>query len=137
MTFFGKKTDILYDIYFVRDKSEIDSLGLTNLGAYNGYSNILKTTLIFVRSEKRYIDLDGTLQHEVEHAYQRSRSGKPLITPKSADIYIKAESLMESNDMYEKVVGWTLYLANKFEKDGKINGLYKMITDNWEKTRWM
>ena len=130
---FGKKTDILYDIYFIRDKSEIDSLGLTDLGSYNDYSNVLKTTLVFVRDENRYIDLDGTLQHEVEHAYQISRSGKPLITPKSADIYVKAERLMDSYDMFEKVVGWTLYLANKFEKDGKMNGLYQTIMDNWGK----
>ena len=131
---FGKSTTIVYDIYFVKDKSEIDSLGLFNLGSHNGTTNTLKTTLIFVRNENRYIDLEGTLQHEVEHAYQESRSGKPLLTPKNAGIYIKANGLMTSSDQYEKLVGWTLYLANRFEKDGKMNGLYKEIMDNWGKT---
>lgn len=131
---FGKSTRIDYDVYFVKDKSEIDSLGLSSLGLYNGTINTLKTTLVYVRNENRYIDLDGTLQHEVEHAYQESRSGKPLVSPKSADIYIKADRLLASSDQYEKLVGWTLYLANRFEKDGKMNGLYKEIMDNWGKT---
>ena len=130
---FGKSTRIEYDVYFVRDKSEINSLGLFNLGSYNGKTNTLKVTLVFVRNENRYTDLEGTLQHEVEHAYQESRSGKSLITPKNTDTYIKANRLMQSNDDYEKLVGCTLYLANKFEKDGKINGLYKEIMDNWGK----
>ena len=130
---FGKSTTIEYDIYYVRDRSEINSLGLFNLGSHNNKTNTLKTTLVFVRNENRYIDLDGTLQHEVEHAYQESRSGKPLITPKNSNVYVKADRLMQSSNRYEKLVGWTLYLANRFEKDGKMNGLYKEIMDNWGK----
>lgn len=130
---FGVKTEILYDVYFVKDKSEIDSLGLSNLGAHNSTTKTLRTTVVFLRDENRYIDLGGTLQHEVEHAYQESRSGKPLLTSKNTDIYVKANRMMRTGDLYERLVGWTLYLANRFEKDGKMNGLYSEIMDNWGK----
>lgn len=131
---FGKSTKILYDIYYVKDRSEIDALNLVTLGSHDSRTDTLKTTLIYVQNENRYIDLDGTLQHEIEHAYQESRSGNSLLTRKNTGMYTIANKLVGSDDMYEKLVGWTVYLANRFEKDGKMNGLYKHITDNWGKS---
>lgn len=130
---FGKKTEIQYTVYYVNDESEIENLNLAILGSFNGKTNILKVILIYVRNKNKYIDPDGTLQHEVEHAFQESMGGKGLVTPKSANFYIKANTLASSNNIYMRLVGITLYLANKFEKDGKMNGLYQYIMDNWEK----
>lgn len=130
---FNKVINIEYDIYFVNDKSEIDQLGIQIAGYYNDEKKTLKTTLIYIKNENKYLDFDGTLQHEVEHAYQTYKSGKPLISPKNVTVYAKANSMTNSSDDLVRVVGYTLYYANKFEIDGKINGLYKHILDNWSK----
>ena len=107
-------------------------LRLFRSGFFNEGRKRLNTTIVYVKNENRYYDYDGTAQHEIEHAYQTKLSGQSLLRPKNIGMYLKADKLQKENDAISQIVGYTVYYANKFEVDGKINGLYRLIKENWE-----
>jgi len=128
---FGKAIDINYKLYFVDTNEEAKSLPIKWSGGYDDDNKALNTTVVYVRDENRYIDYGGTLQHEIEHAYQTSKHGKNLLTKTSSKkIYNAAHRLTNSRDYFEQVVGYSVYYANKFERDAHENSYYRVIMDN-------
>ena len=131
---FGKKILIKYALYFVDSIDDIKKLKIAWSGSYNDTTRTLETTVVYCKKENKYIDYVGSTQHEVEHAYQTSKTRKSLVSKNSTGkMYMKAKSLMRTNEYAKQVVGYTIYYACKFEKDAYENSVYKMISDNWEK----
>lgn len=95
----------------------------------------LSTNLWYIKNENRYIDFEGTIQHEVEHIYQMIRSNTTLLdNEKSENIYKIAEYLRNNRDVWYKLVGYAVYYNNKFEKDAFVNGIYNSIVNNPQKS---
>lgn len=88
----------------------------------------LKATIVYIADQNKYIDYNGELQHELHHIFQMISKGEDLITlEKDSSIYNCACSLMNSNDIIEKMVGFTFYYSFKFEEDAYANNIYKDI----------
>ena len=125
------KVDVYYDLYYLNNEQEIETLSLKSSQANEtAYGYILYTTMFYVRNQNKYITYQGGLQHELEHIYQMIQSGNYLLTPQSSKIYETAIRLMKIGSPIEKLVGGVVYYNNKFEKDAIANGLYKLIMDN-------
>lgn len=70
-----------------------------------------------------------SLQHEVEHLYQLYKKKKPLLSSDKMKDYNNIEFLMDSDDFYDNIVGFTYYYYFKIERNANINGLYRKIMD--------
>ena len=128
---FGKKIDIYYTVFFVKSIDDVNTINCIWSGGYNDDLNRLTTTIVYVEDENRYVDYTGTTQHELEHIYQTVKAKKNLLSvPKTTKIYVAAKNLMRSKDFFEQVVGYSVYYANKFERDGYANTYYRMILDD-------
>lgn len=126
--------NIVYDLYYVGTYDDIIYSIPNNRGTSRKEKNgtfTLITTVVYVRDINKYVDFNGTLQHEFEHVYQMIKSGKSLLSNrKSLNLYNKARELKNSSDLYKKIVGTVIYYGCKFEKDAFANGIYKQIMDN-------
>ena len=124
---------VIYKVIYLNNMNELDQDDyVANTDFLSPKSFELTTTLIYDRSQNKYVDFDGSLQHEFEHLYQEMRAGKPfLIKDKSRDIYEKAiELTMTATKKSEKIVGYAVYYNSKFEQDAYANDIYKMMMDN-------
>lgn len=129
---FGKIIDVIYQIKIVNNENELKLLKIPNAGSFSQDNNILKTTIVYLANKRRYIDFNGTTEHEIKHIFEIVKSGNNfLVKGKTQTIYNTALKLTDMDDYYEQVVGWTIYYACKFEKDAFMSGLYRNITDNW------
>lgn len=127
---FGETIEICYTIYCVT--SENAKLVRPKwTGGYNSELKRLTTSVLYLTDKNEFIDLDGTTQHELEHMYQTSLSGKSLINRAGTrKIYVAAKKLMNSGDYFEQIVGYSVYYANKFEQNAYANTIYRMLMDN-------
>ena len=73
----------------------------------------------------------ATIQHEVEHLYQLFKKEKPLLSDKQLKSYNKMRALRKSDDFLTKIIGFTYYFYNRFEKNAFINGIYREIIDSY------
>lgn len=131
--FGGVSVNVTYKVVYVDTVDKFDPDEYIGDSAFLSPTEFdLNTTLVYDRSKNKYIDLDGTLQHEFEHIFQQAKSGKPfLLNDKTRDIYNKALGLINNPaSNAEKIVGYTVYYNFKFEKDAYANDLYKTIMDN-------
>ena len=126
-----------YQLFRVATITDIDSLsfpfGNNGLSKRTNNNNFeLKTIIIYIKDLNKYIDYDGTTQHEVEHIFQMLKSNSDLIEkPKSKSLYNKAINLITgTKDFYHNIIGFVIYYNNKFEKDAFINDTYRMLMDN-------
>ena len=89
-------------------------------------------TLVYDKSRNKYIDLDGTLQHELEHVFQQMTAKTPFVAKdKTKKTYGKAIDLVNNGKTKaDRVVGLAVYYNNKFEKDAYANDIYRSIMDN-------
>ena len=124
---------VKYKVMYLNDMSEFDTTEYVASSDFlnRKYLNLV-TTLVYDRSQNKYIDFDGTLQHEFEHIYQQMKSGKPLTVRRTSnEIYEQAcELIHDGNTNLERVVGYAVYYNCKFEKDAYANDMYKNIMDN-------
>jgi len=128
---FSFPIEVEYQIFYLNDSTDIKKLNLVNPGNFK--NNYLTTTLCYLRNQNRYVDYNGTTQHEIEHLFQEMKSSKDLLNnDKSKKMYNTATKLAKSTDAFEKIVGYVIYYNNKFEKDAFINEIYKQIMDNWQ-----
>lgn len=128
---FGFPIEVEYQIFYLNDSTDIKKLNLVNPGNFK--NNYLTTTLCYLRNQNRYVDYNGTTQHEIEHLFQEMKSSKDLLNNnKSKKMYNTAIKLAKSTNAFEKIVGYVIYYNNKFEKDAFINEIYKQIMDNWQ-----
>lgn len=129
---FGKTIDVIYQIKIVNNEDEFKLLKIPNAGSCSEDGNVLKTTIVYMANEQRYLDYNGTTEHEVKHIFQLANSEKKFLSKnKTQAMYETALMLTDMHDYYEQVVGWTIYYACKFEKDAFMSGLYRRISDNW------
>lgn len=130
-TVFGVPLTVEYQILYMNDISDVSSFNVVNPGFSN--INFLSTTICYIKKQNQYIDYDGTTQHELEHVYQELMSGRNFSSKeKSKNIYITAVKLAKSTDVFEKIVGYVVYYANKFEKDAFMHEIYRQLMDNWQ-----
>ncbi len=129
---FGVPISVQYQIFYVNSYQDINTLNIVNPGNLTD-DNFIVTTLCYIKDQNKYIDYDGSTQHELQHLYQELMSGKDLLeNPKIKKIYTTAIKLAKSTNAFEKFVGFTIYYGNKFEKDAFMNEMYKQIMDNWQ-----
>ena len=69
------------------------------------------------------------VQHEVEHLFQLYKKEKPILSDEKMKEYNKLNSLTNSDDFYEQVIGYTYYYYIKAERNAIINGIYRYIID--------
>lgn len=129
---FGVPISVQYQIFYVNSYQDIKTLNIVNPGTLTD-DNFIVTTLCYIKDQNKYIDYDGSTQHELQHLYQELMSGKDLLeNPKIKNIYTTAIKLAKSTNAFEKFVGFTIYYGSKFEKDAFMNEMYKQIMDNWQ-----
>lgn len=129
---FGVPISVQYQIFYVNSYQDINTLNIVNPGNLTD-DNFIVTTLCYIKDQNKYIDYDGSTQHEVQHMYQELMSGKDLLeNPKIKNMYTTAIKLAKSTNAFEKFVGFTIYYGSKFEKDAFMNEMYKQIMDNWQ-----
>lgn len=127
---FGINISVIYQIYVVNTINDIINIVTDNPGRTDRTLNIY-TTIVYVKELNKYIDYNGTTQHEIEHLYQTIKSKKLLLHPESADMYKTACNLVEyGSTIYDGIVGYVVYYNNKFEKDAFANDTYRQIIDN-------
>lgn len=126
--------NVFYDLYYMSTYDDIKYSIPSNRGTSNKINNNvykLKVTIVYIRDINKYIDVNGNIQHELEHIYQMIKSGKNLLSKSGSRIlYRNAEILRGFSDIYSKIVGTVIYYACKFEKDAFANAIYKQIIDN-------
>lgn len=129
---FGVPISVQYQIFYVNSYQDIKTLNIVNPGTLTD-DNFIVTTLCYIKDQNKYIDYDGSTQHELQHLYQELMSGKDLLeNPKIKNMYTTAIKLAKSTNAFEKFVGFTIYYGSKFEKDAFMNEMYKQIMDNWQ-----
>ena len=129
---FGVPISVQYQIFYVNSYQDIKTLNIVNPGTLTD-DNFIVTTLCYIKDQNKYIDYDGSTQHELQHLYQELMSGKDLLeNPKIKNIYTTAIKLAKSTNAFEKFVGFTIYYGSKFEKDAFMNEIYKQVMDNWQ-----
>ena len=129
---FGVPISVQYQIFYVNSYQDIKALNIVNPGTLTD-DNFIVTTLCYIKDQNKYVDYDGSTQHELQHLYQELMSGKDLLeNPKIKNIYTTAIKLAKSTNAFEKIVGFTIYYGSKFEKDAFMNEIYKQIMDNWQ-----
>ena len=69
------------------------------------------------------------VQHEVEHLFQLYKKKKPILSDEKMKEYNKLYHMVNSDDFYEQVIGYTYYYYLKAERNAIINGIYGMIMD--------
>lgn len=126
--------NIIYDLYYVGTYDDIIYSIPNNRGTSKKEKNgtfTLKTIIVYVRDINKYVDFNGTLQHEFEHVFQMIKSGKSLLSKReSIKLYNISKQLKSFSNIYCKIVGTVIYYGCKFEKDAFVNGIYKQIMDN-------
>ena len=126
--------NVFYDLYYVFTYDDIVYSIPSNRGTSNKISNNvykLKVTIVYVLDINKYIDVNGNIQHELEHIYQMIKSGTSLLSKSdSLTLYKIADILKGFSDIYSKIVGTVVYYACKFEKDAFANAIYRQIMDN-------
>lgn len=92
---------------------------------YNGFifeTNWILITLFDIGSKKfSEEDLNDTLYHELEHAFQTSKMQHNFGSP---TIYAIAKTNIFSSDKISKSLAEIIYASTKNEQDAMINGLY-------------
>lgn len=135
-TLFGKKYNVFYTLYFFETMKDKEKTQNNNPGR-STKKNDIYVSVCYIKEINKYIDYDGTTQHELEHVYQIVKSKKYLLTPQSVPIYQTAVNLITNGiskqNFYETLVGFTVYYNNKFEKDAFANDIYRTIIDNPQK----
>ena len=131
-SFDGIDVDVIYYLYYVRTVEDFDdSKFIANSDMVSPKHFIVRTTVLYDYSQNKYVDPEGSLQHELEHVYQQASSGNLLLQKeKSRDIYRISERLINSERNSERIVGFIVYYNNRFEKDAIANEFYKTIMDN-------
>ena len=107
-----------FNYYKVKYPSKSSTYGfnlILFITAYNGYINWKNNSM--------------SLQHEVEHLYQSYKMKKPILSDDKMKEYTIIDTLTNSNNFYDKVIGFTYYYYFKVEKNAIINGLYREIMD--------
>lgn len=125
--------NVIYKVIYLDSILDLDNDEYMGSSDFLGPNNFnLFTTVIYDRSKNKYIDFEGTLQHEFEHIFQQMHAGKPALHKDSTRlIYNKANALINNpSTNAEKIVGYAVYYNTKFEKDAYANDLYKTIMDN-------
>ena len=126
--------NVFYDLYYVSTYDDINYSIPPNSGTSNKINNNvykLKVTIVYIRDINKYIDVNGNIQHELEHIYQMIKSGKHLLSKSgSRTLYRNSEILRGFSDIYSKIVGTVIYYACKFEKDAFANAIYRQIMNN-------
>lgn len=131
VSLFGVKVDVQYTVFVVKTAKDAESVKCLWPGRYSEFHKVLIITLVYIMDEDRFVDFAGTAQHELEHVYQSEIIKKSLISaPKTKKIYKAATNLMKRGGYNEQIVGYSVYYANKFERDAYENSLYRTIMDN-------
>jgi len=130
---FGEKYDVFYTLYFFNTIKEKEEFSYIDAGNTTNNKEI-HVIICYIKEINKYIDYKGSTQHELEHTYQIIKSGKYLLTPQNITTYTKAKNLITigitNNNLFEALVGFTVYYNNRFEKDGYANDIYRQIIDN-------
>lgn len=124
---------INYKVVYVGNMGEFDESEFAGSSDYMDSRHLsMDITLVYDRSQNKYIDLDGTLQHELEHVFQQLKAKTPfLANEKTGKMYGKARDLVHNaTSKSEAVVGLAVYYNSKFEKDAYANDIYRSIMDN-------
>lgn len=75
-----------------------------------------------------------TVQHEIEHFFQTYKRGESLLNKSEMEKYKQYISLIKSDNIYDKVIGYIFYFYVNAERDALVNGLYRKImelNDEW------
>lgn len=121
-------------VYYVVKEKTIGFLTYKNLykSYYDTKDNYIRLYLSEKNGKINWIHYANTLQHEVEHFYQQYKKGKSLLNDKNLEKYDKNRKLRNSNNLYEKIIGFVYYYYNKIERNAIMNGLYRSIMENNE-----
>lgn len=123
---------VYYKILYLKDLQEFNNTDYVAGEQWVDENHlILQTTIIYDKSKNKYIDYEGSLQHEFEHVFQEIKSGKQILSNQtSKKIYTTAVTLIDSGKKFESLVGYVVYYANRFERDAFVNDTYKIIMGN-------
>ena len=94
--------------------------------AYHAHNKIV----IYLTAKNKKIKWFGyisTLQHEIEHLYQAIKKNDRLLSCKKQEEYNRFQNLLDTDDLYLKIIGFTYYYSYKFELNAIINGMYREI----------
>ena len=127
--------NIIVEYYILNNKEETIINQFLKDYISEVFNGLYKLNLYLTCNSKNnkidWLKHSGTLQHEIEHLYQFHKKGKNILTDKQISLYKKYNRLMHSDDLYEKIIGFTYYYYCKREKDAFTNTLYRNIIDSF------
>lgn len=88
------------------------------------------TTILFVGGKIDLEELYDSLYHETSHIFEQKRAGKSYPNPQ---LYAYVATMLNSGDLYERVLAEILYLCNTTEQNSYRNGLYGAIMSKLRK----
>lgn len=87
--------------------------------------------IIKIYGEIDTISIKNSLQHEIEHIYQRYKRPDHFdFKIKDKLLYDKSLELLKSGDEIKQEIGRAVYLMFTFEQDAFVNGLYAAMKEN-------
>lgn len=117
----------LYDFDNLKEKEKPKQVGAqVDFENEEIYLDIVK-----IWGEVDTISLSNSLQHEIEHIYQRyKRPDQTNFKIKDKTLYDKALELLKNKDETKREIGRAIYLMFNFEQDAFVNGLYAAMKEN-------
>ena len=111
----------------------------------NTLRNIIEINVEIFSGTKIETDIKGILQHELEHVFQKIKSGKSILYANKISkdlnkkIYLRAIKVLCSSpsesSIEEKRIAQMIYSHTDFEEDAFVNTLYSNLTnENQEKS---
>lgn len=121
------KNKVCYDNFCILNN--IDKIELNSNSSFRKVRNktfVLLNINFVVIGQDIDVKFYDDLQHEVNHIYQQLKIGR---TYNKTDLYANNINNLFSNDKYEKIVSWLVYVSDKTEQDSAVNGLYALFND--------
>lgn len=125
----GTKYLVGYNLFCVADENDIKGLDADMFEAWSDTTKFeMVIPLFYIKNKNKYLDYDGSIQHEVLHVYQSTKT-TALLKRTSKEIYQKAVAMINSDNGVESIVGFVLYYNNKFEQDAFANEFYRKLKE--------
>lgn len=108
-------------------------------GASISYNNkIFNLSFFEIDGEIDERTFSGSIQHEIEHVYQRIKKGKDLLNDKHQTFYSLIQKNISSldNNGYDRKFALIGYMSNECEQDAYANELYSFVKNQkWTSKR--
>ncbi len=107
-------------------------------GEYNNWSKFIEIGVPVISNiiNKNYYY--GTIQHELEHAYQMIMSGKNIPSPQKQKFYnFLQTSMSNSSNIYILGIAYIYYINFKHEEEANANALYASLESKGKWEKWM